>query len=99
MSNLATINKAVTAGVAAGGAMFWQLQPTLGVWHALVPAVVTAAVIGFLTWAVPNGKLADFAVLARQLEAALHINAIVANTPPVEPATDPFAVQPPVIKP
>lgn len=90
MSSLATINKAVTAGVAAGGAMFWQLQPTMSLWHALVPALVSAVVIGFLTWAVPNGKLADFAVLARQLEAAMHINNIVANTPPVEqPAGNP----------
>ena len=80
MSNLAQINKAVTAGIASGGAMFWQLQPTVGLWHALVPAVVTAIVIGFLTWAVPNGKLTDFAALARQLEAAIHINQVVANT-------------------
>lgn len=95
--SLAEINKAVVAGATSGGALFWQTEPTLGVWHALVPAIVAAVVVGFMTWAVPNGKLADFAVLARQLEAALHINKLVADTPPVEPAPVVIGVTPPTI--
>lgn len=80
--SLADINKAVTAGATAGAAIFWQTEPTLGGWHALAPAIVAAVVIGFLTWAVPNGKVADLALVARQIEAALHIQQLVAKTSP-----------------
>lgn len=81
---LGEMNKALVAGISAGGAMYWQSEPSMGALHALLPAIVATIVIGALTFATTNTKADELGKVARQIGAALHIADLVAKTAPVK---------------
>lgn len=91
--------KAVTAGVTAGiGAYFSALEaaPHVEWWKPVLAALFVAILAGATTYGVSNSAQTDMATLARQIEAAMHINTVVANTVPVGtvPAFPPATTEP-----
>lgn len=91
--------KAVAAGASAGvGAYFSALAaaPSVEWWKPVLAAVFVAILAGATTYGVSNSAQTDMATLARQIEAALHINTVVASTIPVGtvPAMPPAPIAP-----
>lgn len=91
--------KALTAAAAAGVTSYFSAvsaAPSVEWWKPVVAAGIGAVLAFAATYGASNSAQTDMATLARQIEAALHINKLVADTVPVGtvPVDPPAPVNP-----
>lgn len=81
--------KAITAGFsAATGAYFSANLGGNAWWQPIAAAVLVGLGVGFATYGASNDAQTDLAMVSRQIEAALHIQNLVAKTQPVTASAD-----------